>query len=187
MQIFVRTGLIFHFSGPVKECRCFPIVLITVRGAGTWSQKSVQLPSSGPPSSLLTLPPRQNPEQSEKSLQWRRRPAQAGDEGAVSEVELPRAEAGVVTRQETTRAAGLVDGGHPRRAQPRERAVGSAGLGVLSKLGSAPHRLSMRSHFPGMGNSPPFSLQGLTASITWVFCVCFFVTREFFFRLSLCP
>lgn len=46
-------------------------------------------------------------------------------------------------------------GGHPRRAQPRERAVGSAGLGVLSKLRSAP-LLVHGSRFPGMGNNPPF-------------------------------
>lgn len=66
MQFFVRTGLIF-ISQALSRAQMFPIVLITARGAGTPSQK--ERPASSlwaAPSSLLTLPPRQNPQQSEK-------------------------------------------------------------------------------------------------------------------------
>lgn len=67
MQFFVRTGLIF-ISQALSRAQMFPIVLITVRGTGTWSQKERPAPSLwAAPSSLLTLPPQQNPEQSEKS------------------------------------------------------------------------------------------------------------------------
>lgn len=67
MQFFVRTGLIF-ISQALSRAQMFPIVLITARGAGTRSQKERPAPSLwAAPSSLLTLPPRQNLQQPEKS------------------------------------------------------------------------------------------------------------------------
>ena len=94
MQFFVRTGLIF-ISQALSRAQMFPIVLITARGAGALSQK--ERPASSPWAArpLFSPCPRDRaPSSLRNPLQWGRRPAQAGDEGAVSEVELPRAEPG---------------------------------------------------------------------------------------------
>lgn len=176
--VLCQNRLDFYFSGPVKGTDVSNSFDYCARG---WNSEPERASSSIPlgrppphPRPLFSPCPHDRTSSSLRNpLQWRRRPAQAGDEGAVSEVELPRVEPGwwlVGPRESSAKGKGH------RKCRPG---------GCL--VSWAPHhRLSMGHVSLGWETFLLF-VTGINRFYNVGFLFFFFLRGKFFCRLSLCP